>query len=186
MKLSQYPRLCILLIVLLFVSGCASKSDDSTVSPSSPSENPGGETTTEILYAGSGKADVTAKMIMSTGGKAVRFMGGTLDLSAQEVKSVVDAALEYSSAASALCRIRNTRLVSTAGGGAGKAVVVTAGSGNLRLVACALVGQAPATVSIDAVAATNVVLYGECTANLAKGANLTLVGSALTVNSSLT
>ena len=64
MKLSQYPRLCILLIVLLFVSGCASKSDDSTVSPSSPSENPGGETTTEILYAGSGKADVTGTPAM--------------------------------------------------------------------------------------------------------------------------
>ena len=133
-----------------------------------------------------GKADVTAKTIMSTGGKAIRFTGGTMDLMAQEVKSVADAALEYNSAASALCRIRHTRLVSTAGGGVGKAVVVTSGSGNLRLVACALVGQAPATVSIDATAATNVVLYGECTANLAQGANVTLVGSALTVNSSLT
>jgi hypothetical protein len=62
---------------------------------------------------------------------------------------------------------------------------VSSGSGNLRLVGCALVGTSPATVSIDAAAATTVLLYGECVANLAKGANVTTAGSALTVNSSL-
>ena len=47
-------------------------------------------------------------------------------------------------------------------------------------------GTSPATLSIDAAAATTVLLYGECVANLAKGANVTTAGSALTVNSSLT
>jgi neutral ceramidase len=59
MKFLQYPRLCILLFVFLFVSGCASESNDSTVSPAGSSETPGVETTPDTIYVGTGKADVT-------------------------------------------------------------------------------------------------------------------------------
>jgi len=133
-----------------------------------------------------GVADIDARWISSTAGKGVRFSAGVLYLTAYEVSSTTDYALEYASAYSTLCRVHHARLVSTAAGGAGKAVYVSAGSTNLRLVNCTLVGAVPATASIDTPAATTVVLYGECVANLAKGANVTVVGSALTVNSLLT
>ena len=133
-----------------------------------------------------GTLEVIAHRISSSAGKAIRFNYGTLYVTAHEISSSTDYALEYNSAYSTLCRIHNARLVSTAGGGTGKAVYVSAGSGNLRLVGCTLVGTSPATLSIDSTSATTVLLYGECVANLAKGANVTTAGSALTVNSSLT
>lgn len=133
-----------------------------------------------------GTLEVIAHRISSSAGKGIRFNAGTLYVTAHEISSSTDYALEYNSAYSTLCRIHNARLVSTAGGGAGKAVLITTGSGNLRFVSCALVGTSPATLSIDATSATTVLLYGECVANLAKGANVTTAGSALTVHSSLT
>ena len=133
-----------------------------------------------------GTLEVIAHRISSSAGKAICFNYGTLYVTAHEISSSTDYALEYNSAYSTLCRIHNARLVSTAGGGTGKAVYVSAGSGNLRLVGCTLVGTSPATLSIDSTSATTVLLYGECVANLAKGANVTTAGSALTVNSSLT
>ena len=133
-----------------------------------------------------GTSEIIARWISSSAGKGIRFVAGTLYVAAHEISSSTDYALEYNSAYSTLCRIHNARLVSTAVGGLGKAVYVTSGSGNLRFVSCALVGTSPATVSIDAAAATTVLLYGECVANFAKGANVTVTGSALTVNSSLT
>ena len=133
-----------------------------------------------------GAVEVIARWISSTAGKGIRFNAGTLYVTAHEISSSTDYALEYNAYYSSLCRINNARLVSTAGGGAGKAVYVTSGSGNLRFVSCTFVATSPATVSIDVAAATTAFLYGECVANMAKGANVTLTGSALTVNSSLT
>lgn len=133
-----------------------------------------------------GILDLTARSISSSAGKGIRFNGGTLYCSVFEVSSSTDCALEYNNSYSTLCRIHNARLVSTAGGGLGRAVYVSAGSGNLRFVNCGFVGTSPSSVSIDSASATTILLYGECVANLAKGANITTAGSALTVNTLLT
>ncbi|HUR47827.1 MAG TPA: hypothetical protein VMZ27_18225, partial [Candidatus Saccharimonadales bacterium] len=133
-----------------------------------------------------GTLDVVARWISSSAGKGIRVNAGILYVTAHEISSSTDYALEYTNSYSALCRIQGARLVSTAPSGGGKAVYVSNGTGNLRLVNCALVGTAPATLSIDALAATTVLLYGECVANLAKGANVTTLGSGLTVNANLT
>ena len=133
-----------------------------------------------------GSVEIEARRIVSSAGKGVRFLSGTLELTAREITSSTDPALEYNSAYSALCRVYRARLVSTAAGGAGKAVVVTSGSGNLRLVQCALVATPPALVSLDALVPSTVVLQGECVANLGRGMNVTTAGSELTVNSVLT
>jgi hypothetical protein len=55
----------------------------------------------------------------------------------------------------------------------------------MQLIQCQLVGTDGGGTSIYAGLATNAILYGECTANKAKHANVTLVGSALTVNAAL-
>jgi hypothetical protein len=59
MNLSIYPRLCLFLIVLLLISGCASESKDSNGSQTGLSDNTGEGTTKDALYVGTGKADVT-------------------------------------------------------------------------------------------------------------------------------
>ncbi len=58
-----------MLTVFLICSGCASKSDDNTENSTGSSENTGEVTTTDALYAGAGKADVTGTPAM------VIFMG---------------------------------------------------------------------------------------------------------------
>jgi hypothetical protein len=133
-----------------------------------------------------GTLAVIARFISSSAGKGIRFTSGTLYVTAYEISSSTDYGLEYNAYYSSLCRINNARVVSTAGGGYGKAAYVTSGSGNLRFVNCAFVSTSPATTSIDSAGSTTVLLYGECVANMAKGTNVTLVGSGLTVNSSLT
>lgn len=132
-----------------------------------------------------GVLDLTVRYISSSAGKGIRFNGGTLYCSAFEASSSTDAALEYTNSYSTLCRIHNCKLISTAGGGLGLAVKVTAGTGNLRFHNCSFVGLAPSSVAIDSTSATTILLYGECVANMAKGAQVTTAGSALTVNSVL-
>lgn len=133
-----------------------------------------------------GTLEVVARYITSSAGRGIRFNSGTLFVTAFEISSSTDYALEYNAYYSSQCRVHNARLVSTASNGYGKAVFVTSGSGNLRLVGCALVSTAPAAASIDSAGSTTVLLYGECVANMAKGTYVSLTGSALTVNSSLT
>ena len=133
-----------------------------------------------------GTLEVIARYISSSAGKGIRFNSGTLYVTAYEISSSSDYALEYNAYYASLCRISNARLISTAGGGYGRAVYISSGSGNLRFYNCSFVSTSPAVASIDSATYTTAFLYGECVANMAKGAVVTLTGSALTVNSSLT
>ena len=134
---------------------------------------------------GGGSLDVTARWIASIGGYGIRFSAGTLLATAYEISSNADCALNYASYYSTLCRIHGARLVSTYGGGSGRAVYVVAGSGNLRFFNCTFIG-ASGVNAIDCGSTTTIVLHGECVSNFAKGANVTVVGSALTVNANFT
>lgn len=133
-----------------------------------------------------GTLEVVARYIASSAGKGIRFNAGTLMVTAYEISSTTDSALEYTAYYSSLCRISNARLVSLAGAGLGRAVFISSGTGNLRFHNCSFVSTSPAAASIDSATYSTVHLYGECVANMAKGAVVTLNGSALTVNSNLT
>ena len=132
-----------------------------------------------------GTSEIVAYRISSTAGKGIRFTSGTLNVTAFEISSSTDYGIEYNNTYSNVFTVVGARVVSTLASASGKAAFVTAGTTGLRLVRCSLVSSASATISIDAAVATTVLLYGETVANLAKGANVTATGSALTVNASL-
>lgn len=114
---------------------------------------------------------------------AVTFNGEFLDLTAREISSTNATAITYSDTGLGVCRIRGARLV-TADSSYGVVRIIRAAA-KMQLIQCQLVGTDGGGTSIYAGLATNAILYGESTANKAKHANVTLVGSALTVNAAL-
>lgn len=86
-----------------------------------------------------------------------------------------------------ICRIRGARLINNADSAGPVSVNYGAyTTSKLQLVNCHLVSLGAADASLYASATSTVYLYGESTANKAKHANVTLIGSALTVNAQLT
>jgi hypothetical protein len=120
---------------------------------------------------------------IKAGVDAVTFNGEFLDLTAREISSTNAPAVTYSDLAHGICRIRSARLVT--GDSSYGVVRIIPGAAKLELVGCQLIGTDVGGVSIYADVATTALLYGESTANKAKHANATLVGSALTVNAAL-
>lgn len=116
----------------------------------------------------------------ATGG--IQSSAGPCYVAAREIKTAEGVAVATLNGTAGLCSIRGARLVT---GDSSAGVAATVAGSKLTLIGCHLYGSDVGGVSLYAPAAANVYLYGESTANFAKHANVTLVGSALTVDAGL-
>jgi hypothetical protein len=135
-----------------------------------------------------GNLDVISYKISSSAAQAVYASGGGGTITAHIISSSANNAVEYNNPYNAILTIRHARIVSTLVSTAGRAIYIATGTSGIKLVNCTLVANATApaaTTSIDALAAATVHLHGESVANIAKGANVTVAVSALTVNAAV-
>jgi hypothetical protein len=147
-----------------------------------PKISSSGDTAVQIV---DGTLEIQGRFISSTGAHGIAFSHGVANITAQEIISTAGHGVTYSicgPAAGVKCCISNARIVSMV---PAKTAVYTMATG-LQLSRCTLVSTPPATLSIVSNGAYNVMLYGECVANLPKDAALNLIGSAMTVNPNLT
>ncbi len=115
--------------------------------------------------------DIDAFQIKSTSAKGIYFTGGTARIRAVEVLALAAPAVEFTYAG--WLTIQNARLVSQWNNTAGRAVSVSGGSSGIRLQSCVLICHSNAADSIGGAASTfTVQFHGICTANKAKGANV--------------
>jgi hypothetical protein len=117
-----------------------------------------------------GTADIDAFQIKSLGGKGIYFSAGTARIRAFEILATTAPAVEYTYGGT--LTIQNARLVSTYNSSTGRAVYASGGSSGITLHSCVLISHSSASESIDAAGAFTVQFHGMCTANKAKGTNI--------------
>lgn len=141
-----------------------------------------------------GTVDVEAYRIYSdSAGKGVYFSGGTAVITACEIDSAITHAVEYAAAYSTALTLRHAKIISKATPTSGNykpALLITAGTGNLRIVNCTFIGANNAAAipySIDTTlgSSTGVLLYGLSVANFIKHNNVSLDTSRLTIDAAL-
>jgi hypothetical protein len=127
------------------------------------------------IYNHGGTLDVDAFQIKSSGGKGILFSSGTARIRAFEVLATTAPAVEYTY--SGTLTIQNARLVSQWSNAGGRAVYASGGSSGIALHSCVLICYSLASASIDTSSGSFAVqFHGMCTANKAKGANISGLG----------